>query len=206
MPHLFDEPDEASKMRYLENLVTQTYLSDVVERNDVRLPEEMGTLFDVLCSTKGSLVNPSGLAGTLQAKKHVKIAGDTVLSDDPPPHHHPDGSRPPGWPIIGTAGIDGGKGSRWRRAARRSSRSCTCQQAGARARAPQGAGPVGLRGSRPAAGCDRPQGQGAVPVRESPVFYGWLAALGVGAEALRPKALRDGYAGWLRGILDKYEN
>lgn len=48
VPHLFDEPDEVSKMRYLENLVTQTYLSDVVERNDVRLPEEMGALFDVL--------------------------------------------------------------------------------------------------------------------------------------------------------------
>ena len=80
MPRLFDEPDEASKMRYLENLITQTYLSDVVERNDVRLPEEMGALFDVLCSTTGSLVNPSGLAGTLLAEKHVKITDDTVYA------------------------------------------------------------------------------------------------------------------------------
>lgn len=44
-----------------------------------------------------------------------------------------------------------------------------------------------------------------VPVRESPVFYGWLATLGDGAEVVRPKTLRDGYADWLRGILDKYE-
>ena len=80
MPHLFDEPDEASKMRYLENLISQTYLSDVVERNDVRLPEEMGALFDVLCSTTGSLVNPRGLAGTLQAEKHAKITDDTVYA------------------------------------------------------------------------------------------------------------------------------
>lgn len=80
MPHLFDEPDEASKMRYLDNLVTQTYLSDVVERNNVRLPEEMSALFDVLCSTTGSLVSPSGLAGTLQAEKHIKITDDTVYS------------------------------------------------------------------------------------------------------------------------------
>ena len=78
MPHLFDEPDEASKMRYLENLITQTYLSDVVERNEVRLPEEMGALFDVLCSTTGSLVSTSSLAGTLQAEKRVKITEDTV--------------------------------------------------------------------------------------------------------------------------------
>lgn len=43
-----------------------------------------------------------------------------------------------------------------------------------------------------------------VPVRENPVFYGWIAMLGDSAEILRPKALRDGYAGWLRGILGKY--
>ena len=44
-----------------------------------------------------------------------------------------------------------------------------------------------------------------VPMRESPVFYGWLATLGDGAEVLKPKALRDGYADWLGGILCKYE-
>ena len=80
MPHLFDEPDEASKMHYLENLIAQTYLSDVVKRNDVRLPEEMGALFDVLCSTTGSLVSTSSLAGALQAERHVRITDDTVFS------------------------------------------------------------------------------------------------------------------------------
>lgn len=44
-----------------------------------------------------------------------------------------------------------------------------------------------------------------VPVRESPVLYGWIAMLGDGAELLRPKALRDGYADWLARILSKYE-
>ncbi len=67
-------------MRYLENLVAQTYLSDVVERNDVLLPEKMAALFDVLCSTTGSLVSTSGLAGTLQTEKHVKITDDTVYA------------------------------------------------------------------------------------------------------------------------------
>ncbi|MBR2836609.1 MAG: WYL domain-containing protein [Coriobacteriales bacterium] len=44
-----------------------------------------------------------------------------------------------------------------------------------------------------------------VPVRKSPVFFGWLATLGNGAEILRPKALRVDYANWLRQILGKYE-
>ena len=80
MPHLFDEPDEASKMRYLENLVTQTYLSDVVERNSIRKPEEMDALFDLLCSTTGSLVSTSSIAGTLQVEKRIKITDDTVYA------------------------------------------------------------------------------------------------------------------------------
>lgn len=44
-----------------------------------------------------------------------------------------------------------------------------------------------------------------VPVRKSPVLYGWITTLGGGAELLKPKALRDGYANWLRGILGTYE-
>lgn len=44
-----------------------------------------------------------------------------------------------------------------------------------------------------------------VRVRENPALYGWLAALGDGAEVLHPKALREGYADWLGRILGKYE-
>ena len=80
MPYLLNESDEAEKMRYLTNLIDRTYLTDVVERNRVRLPEELSALFDVLCSTTGSLVNPSSLAGTLQAEKHIKIDSETVFS------------------------------------------------------------------------------------------------------------------------------
>lgn len=80
MPYLLNESDDAEKTRYLTNLINRTYLTDVVERNHVRLPEELGALFDVLCSSAGSLVNPSTLAGTLLAQKHVKIDSETVFS------------------------------------------------------------------------------------------------------------------------------
>lgn len=80
MPYLINESDETEKMRYLTNLIDRTYLTDVVERNKVRLPEEMSALFDVLCSTTGSLVNPSSLVGTLQAEKHVKLDNETIFS------------------------------------------------------------------------------------------------------------------------------
>lgn len=43
-----------------------------------------------------------------------------------------------------------------------------------------------------------------VTVRESPVFYGWLATLGTGVEVLAPKALRKNYRNWLEDIAGKY--
>lgn len=80
MPYLLNEPDEKEKIGYLVSLIHKTYLSDVVERNSVRLPEVLSNLFDVLCSTTGSLVSPSSLAGTLLAEKHVKVDSETIFS------------------------------------------------------------------------------------------------------------------------------
>ena len=80
MPYLVNETDENEKIKYLQNLITSTYLTDVVERNHVKLPEELSSVFDVLCSASGSLVNPSGIAGTLLAEKHIKIDNETVFS------------------------------------------------------------------------------------------------------------------------------
>ena len=79
MPRLFDEKIEADKISYLNNLINRTYLSDVVERNRIRLTEEMSSLFDLLCSTTGSLVSPNSIAGTLRADKHIKIDDETVF-------------------------------------------------------------------------------------------------------------------------------
>ena len=80
MPRLFDEKTEADKISYLNNLINRTYLSDVVERNKVRLPEEMSSLFDLLCSTTGSLVSSNSIAGTLRADKHIRIDDETVFA------------------------------------------------------------------------------------------------------------------------------
>lgn len=80
MPRLFDEKTEADKISYLNNLINSTYLSDVVERNDLRLPEEMSSLFDMLCSMTGSLISPSSIAGTLRADKHIRIDDETVFA------------------------------------------------------------------------------------------------------------------------------
>jgi predicted DNA-binding transcriptional regulator YafY len=43
-----------------------------------------------------------------------------------------------------------------------------------------------------------------VPIRQSPVFYGWLAVLGEDAEILSPDGLREGYVDWLARTLVRY--
>ena len=79
MPYLVNETTDAGKIEYLQKLISSTYLTDVVERNRVRHPEELGAVFDMLCSTTGSLVNPTGIAGTLLSEKHIKIDNETVF-------------------------------------------------------------------------------------------------------------------------------
>lgn len=79
MPYLINETTDVGKIEYLQKLISSTYLTDVVERNRVRHPEELGEVFDMLCSTTGSLVNPTGIAGTLLSEKHIKIDNETVF-------------------------------------------------------------------------------------------------------------------------------
>lgn len=45
----------------------------------------------------------------------------------------------------------------------------------------------------------------SVRVMEAPTFYGWLATLGSQVEIEGPRRVRDAYAGYLRGILERYE-
>ena len=44
-----------------------------------------------------------------------------------------------------------------------------------------------------------------VPVRESPVLYGWLATFGDGAKVLRPSTLCENYLDWLMTIVSSHE-
>ena len=44
-----------------------------------------------------------------------------------------------------------------------------------------------------------------VAVKESPVFYGWLATLGTNVVIENPVSLRKSYNAWLTGIVDLYQ-
>lgn len=69
---------DAEKSAYLKNIFQETYIADIVERNNVRGTAELEELLNILSSSIGSLTNPKKLADTFRSKKNVKISQETV--------------------------------------------------------------------------------------------------------------------------------
>lgn len=71
-----DEPQE--KISYLENLFSETYLRDIIDRHHVRNDEDLDILVDIIASGIGSLTNPRKLANTFKSNGYSKISEPTV--------------------------------------------------------------------------------------------------------------------------------
>jgi len=80
MPLAVSQKDDASRMAYLESLFSELYLKDIVERKHIEHPEELSQILDLLCSSVGSLTNPSKIANTILSRKHVDISANTLKS------------------------------------------------------------------------------------------------------------------------------
>ena len=80
MPRVAGMTDDADKVEYLDRLFAETYFRDIVERNDVRRPDELEELVDFIASAIGSLTNPARLAATFKSAKGVEISEATVGS------------------------------------------------------------------------------------------------------------------------------
>ena len=65
MPGLIRLKTPEQKARYLQQLWNKTYIDDVVERNNIRNKNALEAMVDTLCSSIGSLVNPSKLKNTM---------------------------------------------------------------------------------------------------------------------------------------------
>lgn len=80
MPKLLHYDDNEQKINYLQTLWEKTYLDDVVERNNVKNELAISRLATSLCSSIGSLTNPSRIANTLETVQKMKIDSKTVAS------------------------------------------------------------------------------------------------------------------------------
>ena len=80
LPGLLLQRTAEQKITYLQRLWQKVYLTDVLERNQIRNREALETLADVLCSSIGSLSNPNKLSRTMQSVQQSKISSETVAT------------------------------------------------------------------------------------------------------------------------------
>ena len=80
LPKLLEMQTYQEKTNYLKNIFEETYIRDIVERNNIRNRAEMEELLDVVASSIGGLTNPKKLSDTFKSVKDVTIHTDTVKS------------------------------------------------------------------------------------------------------------------------------
>ncbi|MDO5022763.1 MAG: ATP-binding protein [Eubacteriales bacterium] len=79
MPYIFNLESFEEKSAYLKNLFKETYIKDIIERNNVQNSEEvLETLLDFISSAIGSLSNPLKLSKRFLSERKIGISNNTV--------------------------------------------------------------------------------------------------------------------------------
>lgn len=79
MPYVLQLGTHEEKSSYLRDLLTRTYIKDVLDRHDIRNESgKLEILLDVLASGVGSLTSPSRLSNTFDTEWKTKISPDTI--------------------------------------------------------------------------------------------------------------------------------
>lgn len=78
MPLILSRPTDAAKMAYLKSLFSEVYLKDIVERKKIKREDVLSAILDLLCSSIGSLTNPTKVAATINTVQ--KRNGENVVA------------------------------------------------------------------------------------------------------------------------------
>lgn len=73
----FETADQKSD--FLKSLFEETYISDIIGRNNIRNKAELEELLNILSSAIGSLTNPSKLSATFKSVKNKTISKKTII-------------------------------------------------------------------------------------------------------------------------------
>lgn len=78
MPLILSRPNDAAKMNYLKSLFQEVYIKDIVERKRIERQDVLEQILDLLCSSVGSLTNPTKIANTLKSKQGSSVSANTI--------------------------------------------------------------------------------------------------------------------------------
>lgn len=79
MPYIAGLESREEKSAYLKKLFAETYLKDIIERNDIKNDlEVLEILLDFVSSATGSLTNPTKLENRFLTEKKMKVSHATI--------------------------------------------------------------------------------------------------------------------------------
>lgn len=80
LPLVIDKKTEEEKSAYLKEQFEQTYIKDIVERNNIQRIDILDTMVNMLASSVGSLTNPKKLYDTFISNGEKELSINTVNS------------------------------------------------------------------------------------------------------------------------------
>lgn len=78
MPLVLQQKSDSEKADYLKKMVNQVYLSDIINRYNLRGKDEVGELLNIIASNVGSLTNPLRLSNSFASVSHLSLSKDTI--------------------------------------------------------------------------------------------------------------------------------
>lgn len=79
MPFVLSRDGHADKAAYLQGLFERTYITDVIERNNLKGSKDvLEDILNILASSVGSLTNTTKLENTFKSERHVNISHNTI--------------------------------------------------------------------------------------------------------------------------------
>ena len=78
MPETLEMQTPEQKIDYLKDLMDHVYKKDMVERYEIRKPDELSQIVHSLSSSIGSLTNPMNISNTLRTEYRSSVTDDTV--------------------------------------------------------------------------------------------------------------------------------
>ena len=79
MPFVLEMETFEEKSRYLKELFKETYIKDIIDRNQIKNSEEvLEVLLDFVSSAVGSLTNPLKLSNRYASEKKINISNNTI--------------------------------------------------------------------------------------------------------------------------------
>ena len=80
LPLIMSKKSDEEKSKYLKDLFDQTYIKDIIERNNIQRVDILDSIINILASSVGSLTNPKKIYDTFVSNGEKEISSNTVNS------------------------------------------------------------------------------------------------------------------------------